>query len=343
MIGGDWSVGVSIGVFVACALAILWIGTKLSAIADQLADRTGWGESFVGAVLLGGSTSLPGITASVTAAADGLPAMALANAFGGIAAQTAFLAIADITYPKVNLEHAAASLENMMQGALLIALLSVLMVAMTGPQVSVWGVHPASVVLLVGYVLALRMIQLSRGTPGWRLMMTRETKPDVPEEPEPGQTLAKLWMKFAGAAAVVVVAGWALTRASAQMAEAFNWSQTFVGSLFTAVATSLPELVTSIAAVRRGAVTLAVGGIIGGNAFDTLFAAMADVAYREGSIYGAATDGERLLVSIAVLMTSVLLLGLLRREKRGVANIGFESFIVLLLYGAWIVLQVFTG
>jgi cation:H+ antiporter len=43
------------------------------------------------------------------------------------------------------------------------------------------------------------------------------------------------------------------------------------------------ELVTTIAAVRRGALQLAVGGIIGGNTFDTLFLTAADVSYREGS------------------------------------------------------------
>ena len=52
--------------------------------------------------------------------------------------------------------------------------------------------------------------------------------------------------------------------------------------LMTAVATSLPELVTTLAAVRRGAAQLAVGGIIGGNAFDVLFLSASDVAYRDG-------------------------------------------------------------
>jgi cation:H+ antiporter len=54
-----------------------------------------------------------------------------------------------------------------------------------------------------------------------------------------------------------------------------------VGGLFTAVSTSLPELVTSVAAVQQGALTLAVGGIIGGNSFDVMFVAFADIAYRE--------------------------------------------------------------
>lgn len=55
----------------AVAVAILLVGTRLTDVADVLADRTGLGEAPVGAVLLGATTSLPGIVASVTATADG--------------------------------------------------------------------------------------------------------------------------------------------------------------------------------------------------------------------------------------------------------------------------------
>jgi cation:H+ antiporter len=109
-------------------------------------------------------------------------------------------------------------------------------------------------------------------------------------------------------------------------------SETLVGSLFTAVATSLPELVTAVAAVRQGALTLAVGGIIGGNTFDVLFLVFSDVAYREGSIYHAISDQPLFIISLTILLTSFLMLGLIRRERRGVANIGFESMAVLIFY-----------
>lgn len=111
----------------------------------------------------------------------------------------------------------------------------------------------------------------------------------------------------------------------------------------TVISTSLPELVTAIAAVRRGALTLAVGDIIGGNSFDVLFLAFSDVAYRAGSIYHAITDREIFVVSLTILLTGILLLGLLRREKYGVGHIGFESFLILLLYIGGFVLLFTTG
>ena len=89
---------------------------------------------------------------------------------------------------------------------------------------------------------------------------------------------------------------------------------------------------TSIAAVRRGALTLAVGGIIGGNCFDVLFLSLSDAAYRGGSIYHAITDRQVFLVALTQALVGILLLGLLRREKAGVLGIGFESFLILIVY-----------
>jgi cation:H+ antiporter len=119
------------------------------------------------------------------------------------------------------------------------------------------------------------------------------------------------------------------------LADAWGFNQSVAGAIFTAIATSLPELVTAVAAVRRGALTLAVGGVIGGNGFDTLFAAVADVVYRPGSLYHAAPSGgsrEVALVAGAIVMTAVLLVGLLRRERHGPAGIGLESVAVLMIY-----------
>jgi cation:H+ antiporter len=103
------------------AASIAVTGTWLARIADELATHTGLGEALVGAVLVGASTSLPGIVTSVVTAAEGYPSLAIGNGLGGIAVQTAFLGIADLVYRKANLEHTAASVANLMQGALLVA------------------------------------------------------------------------------------------------------------------------------------------------------------------------------------------------------------------------------
>lgn len=100
----------------------------------------------------------------------------------------------------------------------------------------------------------------------------------------------------------------------------------------TGVSSSLAELVVAVSAVRRGALTLAVGNVIGGNTFDTLMVGVADVAYRDGSVYATVGSTQSLYVALVCLMTGVLTLGLLRRERYGVGKIGSESAGVLVLY-----------
>ncbi|MFW6067209.1 MAG: sodium:calcium antiporter [Myxococcota bacterium] len=332
---GDWPLWLVIVVFLVATVVIAVVGTAMTRTADRLADLTGIGEALFGAVLLGGSTSLPGIITSVVTAYRGYAELSVSNAIGGIAAQTTFLAIADMAHRGINLEHAAASAANLMQGALLGTLLSIPLLAMAGPAIDVWGIHPASPALLLAYGFGIRLVAGAKEEPLWQPQQTAETKEDEPEEELQSRAqVHRVWASFAVAAAVVAAAGFMVAQMGIAIADRTGISQTLVGGLLTAVSTSLPELVISIAAVRRGALTLAVGGIIGGNAFDVLFLAFSDVAYRDGSIYHTMTNQQVFIIALTLLLTGILLLGLLRREKHGIGNIGFESFLVLILYAA---------
>tara|TARA_B100000614_G_scaffold81576_1_gene73117 strand:+ start:9582 stop:10574 length:993 start_codon:yes stop_codon:yes gene_type:complete len=330
-------------VFAVCVAIVATAGVKITAVVDELADRTRVGEALAGAVLLGATTSLSGSVLSVTAALKGNADLALSNALGGIAVQTAFLAVADLFYRRANLEHAAASAANLMQGALLVTLMAVILVGAFSPPVTVFGIHPATPLLFGAYIYGLRLIQSTRDQPMWQPARTRETREDVPEEDNLRRSLRTLLIAFLGLGALLGVTGWALENAAAAIANQTGLAQTTMGLLLTATVTSLPELVTSVAAVRRGALTLAVGGIIGGNAFDTLFTAASDVAYRDGSIYAEMGDDLLVWVSLSILMTGALLMGLIRREEQGPGGIGFESVAVLLLYGLGILLVVHGG
>ena len=321
--------------FIFSAAVIGLVGVRLVGVTDRLADATGWGEAIFGALFLGAATSLSGIVTSVTAAWEGYPVLAVSNGLGGIAAQTVFLSFADIAYRKSNLEHAAASAANIMQSSLLISLLAAVLVAFLSPDVSFLGVHPMTPLLFVGYVYGLRMIRQAHEHPMWHPRMTHLTRDEAVEESESftPERVRNLWIQFILLAPIIGLAGWTITQSAVAIVVQTGISETVIGGLLTAISTSLPELVAALAAVRRGALTLAVGNIIGGNAFDTLVVAVGDLAYRDGSIYHAITSRELFLIALTILMIGVFLMGLTRREKRGIGNIGFESFLILVLYG----------
>jgi len=330
-----WDAAVGLGTlifgFVVAAAVIAWAGVRLTAEADVLAESTNLGGAVFGAVFLGATTSLPGIITSVGAAATGYPELAISNAVGGIAAQTTFVVLADLFYARSNLEHAAASAPNLIQAALVSTLLGWLLLSAGLPQGAIWGVHPASVILTVGYFGGLWMTRDAYRRPMW-VLPEAQSEPRKAGEDAPPRSLASAWTRFAVFAVIVGVAGFAVSRFSTALVDQTGISQTLVGTYFSATTTSLPELVTAVAAVRRGAVALAVGDILGGNAFDVLFVAFSDVAFREGSIYQHLGADVRLVVALGIVLNGVALLGLIRREESGFANIGFEGLIVLLLY-----------
>ncbi|MCK0167199.1 sodium:calcium antiporter [Jannaschia sp. S6380] len=329
------------GAFAVAAGLILGAGMRMAGLADRLADRTGLGEALVGAVLLGAATSLSGTVVSFTSALDGRASLAFSNAVGGIAAQTAFLALADLLHRRANLEHAAAELANVFQGALLVLLLTLPVLAFAGPEVTFLGLHPVSFALPVLYIWGLRATRTVREFPMWKPVQTAGTRSDDPEQDDdPSRSTAAIAAEFAGLMALMGAAGWIVAQAGGQMTDRLGLSASLVGALLTAVATSLPELVTTLAAVRRRALQLAVGGIVGGNTFDTLFLAISDAGYRDGSLYHAVSSQDLFWLGIGLVMTVILLMGQILRQKDGPAGIGLESVALLTVYGGAIVVQI---
>lgn len=317
----------------ATALAIVIAGYRVASTADTLADRTRLGEIIAGALFVGASTSLPGAITSISTAAQGYPSLAIGNALGGLTAQTAFLVVADMAYRRANLEHAAASASGLTQGVLLVVLLSLPLIASVQPEYDVMGVHPVSVLTFVVYLAGLRLLTTVGRMPMWKPVQTSETREEVSvaEGHDADRSMLGLWAEFSVAAAITAIAGFGAGQVGIELVERTNISGNVVGTIFLGITNSLPELVTAIAAVRIGAVSLAVGDVIGGNAFEVLFLSAADLV-SDGSIYTHFSWQDQATALFAMLMTGVLLLGMLRRERTGIGGIGFESALVLLLY-----------
>lgn len=324
-----WSLGVAIVVFAVAACAIGVFGVRLTGVVDQLSDATGLGQALAGAVLLGAATSLAGLVVTVVAAVQDDASLAISNSLGGIAAQTMFIVAADLAYRRANIEHASASLANVFSVMLLVVLLAVILCAVTMPDWTLGWISPATPVLVATYAYGVHVSHRIDADPMWSPTPTDETRTDAIDRDRPTRTVAALGSRFVALAAVVAVAGWAIGRSATSIIAETGIGATVVGALLTSVATSLPELVTTVAAVRAGALTMAVAGIIGGNTFDVLFVAVGDVAYTPGSIYAAAAGSDLFVAAWAILLAAVLGAGMIRRQRRG---IGFEGITVLVAY-----------
>ncbi|MGB2571863.1 sodium:calcium antiporter [Micromonospora citrea] len=327
----QWPLAWSIPVFVTAGLLTVVGSIRMAGLGDTLADRTGWGEAVFGAVFFGLATSLSGIVMTAVTAASDQPQLAYSNAVGGIAAQTAAVAVADMFYRRVNLEHASASLSNILFGCVLIALLALALLATYTPDVTVAEVHPVSLVMIGCYLGGIRMVRVADARPMWDAVDTRETRRDTPQSHGSLDRVSTrgLWGRFLAVGLSVGVGGWAIGAAAEGIVEATGLKAGFVGGVLMGMVNALPETVTAIAAVRRGAITLAIAAIIGGNCLDALNLVVGDAAFRGGSLFHAAQTDELFVTAAGLFMTAVVLAGMLVRQPRGWGRVGFEGVLLL--------------
>lgn len=326
-----WPLSFSVLIFFASVLLLATAGARFVRVVNRIADQYGWGQAFVGGLLVGGTTSIADTSVTIAATLYGSPSLAISNALGGIAVQCTFLVLIDYYYRRSNLEHAAASVPNLISSAFLVFLLGVALLGALTPEWSLKWFHPISMVLLACYIYAQKLIHDSHKKPMWNPIQTEETIID------PSSTKRTIegyysFYQFLAYGLLLVLIGWALTSASRSIAFHTQLSEIAIGTAFTSITTSLPEIIVGFAAVKSGALTLAVGNIIGGNTFDILQLSLADFVYPSSSIYDFIHQEHLFLLVITIMMTAVILIGLLRRERKGPFNIGFEGVTIIFLY-----------
>lgn len=323
--------------FAVAAAAVWMAGTTLSRDADALAEATGLGRVFIGALLLGVATSLPEVATTVTAGVVGNPQLATGNLMGGVAAQVAVLAVADVVESDQRLTFQVSKPTVLLQHALLLLLLAVAIGAMaTGEMLAVGGVGAWSLLLVLLYVGTLFLVRREEGRGVWevggqgpRLGRGADRHPSSAGDDAVDRPAA---LRLVGLGAVILVAGWALAVSGDALAERSPLSDTFVGAALVAVATSLPEVSTVIGSLRAGAYDMAVANIVGTNGLEVALLAVADVAYREGAIFDSVGRADVFLAALAAALTCIYMVGLIARREPTVLRIGYDSAAVLLVY-----------
>lgn len=148
----------------------------------------------------------------------------------------------------------------------------------------------------------------------------------------PKNSLKRAITGFVFAAAVIVAAGIMLSVNADLIARNTGLGQTFVGTMLVAGATSLPELVAAIAAIRIGAYDMAVGNVLGSNIFNILILVVTDIAYTGGSVYHVVSTQHLITAMTAIILSSIAVIGLFYRSKRTILMLGWDSVAILTGY-----------
>lgn len=294
-------------IFLVAAFAIYLAGNMLATNGDVIARRTGLGQVWVGALLIAGATSLPELTTVTIAALRDAPNLAAGGVFGSNMANMAVLAFIALVYGH------ARVLQRDALGIMFTASLGIVLTGLAALFIIARFEH--SIAGVFGYgSLALLAIAVV-GT----LLLPRFREPnDAPAERDHTEmpSVVRAGAMFAAGAAVIFLTAPALVWAAEEIAETTGLAESFVGVLGLALATSLPELATSAAAVRMGALDLAVGNIYGSNVMNIGILIWLDAIYTKAPLLETIDTSNAVAGLVAGLLMIIGLTSMVLRAKR---------------------------
>jgi cation:H+ antiporter len=312
-------------VFALLGAAVFAAASRLAKHADAIADATGLGRVWIGALLLAASTSLPELITDINAAVLGAIDIGVGDLFGSTLSNMLLLAVLDILYSRRRLLHQVA-LDHTLVGALAIVLTTIAAISVSAGGLFVLGpIGFESLLIVLLYLFGMHAVY--RGiTP----------QPSAPTQLELGATSRTvLWRGIRGftlgAVGVLLVAPLLVTAAQALALES-GQSETLVGTTLVGFTTSFPEIAATFAAARLGAFDLAVGNIFGSNAFNMCILLAMDLAYTGPPVLASVAPEHALSGHVAVLALALGVMGMLARAKRRISVVRVESLMIIAAY-----------
>ncbi len=311
--------------FVVSAIIVILAGTQLARSGDIIAARTQLGGLWVGSVFLAFATSLPEIVTDLSAVRMGALDLAVGDLFGSSMANMLILALVSLAPSGTELFR-RATLDHVLYASLAIMLTAIATVGLViRSPVTVLGIGLTSWFLLAMYAIASRAAfrQSTVAQSATEVVeMSGRTQVDsadtaVDGEPISGMSLTRAALLFAGAALVIVLAAPQFARAAEGIAIQTGVGTTFVGTWLVGLSTSLPELVTSFAAVRLRAYDMAVGNLFGSNAVNMALFALLDLAHPGPPILSVADPAHAVSALVAIVLMTIAVATLVYRSRHG--------------------------
>ena len=322
--------------FLLCLAVIGLAGARLSRYGDIIAEKTGLGGNWVGLVLMATVTSLPELVTGVSAVTVvGAPNIAIGDVLGSCVFNLLILVVVDYLYREESV-YTRASRGHILAagfGVVLIGLTGLsLILAPLGADLAIGHVGAYTPLFILLYLLAMRTVyQYQRREMAEFVEESAARYEDV--------SLREAVIGYGMAAGFVVAAGTWLPFVGEDIAQQMGWQQSFVGTLFVVAATSAPEIAVTIAAVRIGALDMAIANLLGSNLFDILIVAIDDIFYLPGPILAHVSPVHAVSAFSAVIMTGIAVIGLFYRPGgKLLRTVGWISVFLLALYliNSWV-------
>jgi len=287
------------------------------------------GRTWIGVVLMASVTSLPELITGVSSVTIfDLPNIAAGDVLGSCMFNMLIIALLDFMGGSTPLS--ARAHQGQVLGAgfgiLLLGLVGISLFASASVPRIGW-ISLSSLVFIGVYLIAIRTVFL------YEKRRISEFVRDVVEDARYERvSKARAYIMYGLNAAVIIAAATYLPYLGERIAEVTGLGRTFVGSVFIALSTSLPEVVVSLGALRMGAVDIALGNLFGSNLFNIGILALDDVLYTKGSLLSHVSGGHLVTVLAAITMTAIATIGLTYQTTRKLHVFAWDSIGLVIVY-----------
>lgn len=313
--------------FGLAAIAIIVAGTFLVRFADQIAEATKLGRLFVGSVFLASATSLPELSVDISAIRNNMPDLAVGDLIGSSVFNLLILAIADLLHKGTSPIFSKASSKHALSGAMSMSVTAIAGISIFLEQrlqtFSFGEIGLGTLAIAIVYIFSLRLMYFDQ-------KVTISNFHEDTKLKEKQVTLFNAVTGYLFSALAIFIAAPFLAEAGGNIADLSGLGKTFIGSTLIAFSTSLPELVSTLVAVRKGAFDLALGNIFGSNTFNMLLLTPLDMMYK-GSLLAAVNPVHIFTCLATILITSIAVMGQLYQVEKRKKLIEPDALVVILL------------
>ncbi|HEY9715280.1 MAG TPA: hypothetical protein V6C72_17545, partial [Chroococcales cyanobacterium] len=177
------------------------------------------------------------------------------------------------------------------------------------------------------YLIAMKLIYAYE-----KRSVTQYVEQSDVEDGDKNESLARSSIMFAVYSIVIVAAACWLPAIGDEIGKLTGWGESFIGSSFIAIATSLPEITVSFSAARRGSFDMAVANLLGSNLFNLAILAITDFCYLKGPLLRDVSVGNTLAALTAMISMAIVIIGLTYRAEKKVMFLAGDAVGVMLVY-----------